>query len=203
MKIKNVLSSMMGIACLHAPLKAQIKLPENLKIFSEVGVAAPLKDEFILLRGANIEFKTYQNKLSTFLGAAVTPQKKGTFVGTVTNDYEWNKYPNLSTFGRGIVAYSKRLKSAAVEFAPVKFNFPMKKWNVSFAPAFSFIQDFSNKKSTAGLSAIFQSSYSVTSRDKLLIETDYNFLSGKNSKNLKFNSPAENVLYKITYQRFF
>lgn len=203
MKIKNILSGMMGLACLHAPVKAQIKLPENLKIFSEVGVAAPLKDEFILLRGANIECKTYQNKLSAFLGAALTPQKKGTFVGTVTNEFEWNKYPNLSTFGRGIVAYSKRIKSAAIEFAPVKFNFPVKKWNVSFAPAFSFIQDFTDKKSTTGLSAIFQSSYSVTPRDKFLIEADYNFLSGKNPKNLKFNQPAENVLYKITYQRFF
>lgn len=203
MKVKNILSGMLGFACLHAPLKAQIKLPEGLKIFSEVGVAAPMKDEFVLLRGGNLELKTDKNQFSTFLGAAVTPQKKGTFVGIVTNNFEWNKHPNLSTWGRGIVAYSKRIKSAAVEFAPVRFNLPAKKWDVSFAPALSFLRDFMHKKSTAGISAIFNASYSVSSKDKLLIEADYNFISGKNPANMNFKSPAKNILYKISYQRYF
>lgn len=204
MKIKqNALIGLMGLSSAIGGLNAQTPAKITPKLFSEIGVAAFLHRDMMLYRGANIGISSKQNDFNAFFGATLNSNKKSNFISIITNDFKWGKHLPISTWGRSMFAYSKRVKQMAFEVSPLKFNFKSGKFDYSFNPAGAIMKDFKNRSLKFGLNAIFQTIYSLNEKSKLLIELNYHSIQSNKIRNIKFHSPFDNTSYKVTYLRYF
>lgn len=204
MKIKqNALIGLMGLSSAIGGLNAQTPAKITPKLFSEIGVAGFLKQDMLLYRGANIGLSSKHNDFNAFFGATLNSDKKSNFISIFTNTFKWNKYSPVSTWGRTMFAYSKRVKQMALEVAPVRLNFSSGKFDFSFNPAAAVIKDFKNKTVKFGVNTIFQTIYSLNPKSKLFVEVNYHSAESDKIKNIKFNSPFDNTSYKVTYLRYF
>lgn len=188
---KYTLISLLGISPLAGGMKAQIfsKIPAD--IYTEIGVSGMSKKAFELYRGVNIGVKSGTNSFDTFFGAALNSDKKGCFTGMITEDFKWNRHSHFSTWSRAIFSFSKRVQNITAEFSPVRLNLSFKKFDFSFNPAFAVHRDFKNKGSAIGINTVFQSNYSVSPKDKLFGEVKYQ------------SKPFNNIIYRVTYRRYF
>lgn len=197
------LAGLIGVSPLSSVAKAQSLKQFASKIVPEVGVTSTLNKEMALFRGVNFPFNSKNNQFDIFLGAALNPHKKGDFIGMLTNDAKWNKYSNFSSWARSVMIFSKRVKKAMVEVSPVKVNWNAGKFDFSVNPAIYAGRDFKAGEANLGLSAIFQTRYSVSTKDKLLLEVRYASEPAEKFKNIKFENGLDNTSYRITYKRYF
>ena len=204
MNVKNVtLAALMAIASHTNGLKAQIFSKLHFDIYTEIGITGASKKSFDFYRGVNIGVKSEKNYFNTFLGASVNADKDGCFQGLVTDDFRWRKHSNFSSWTRAIFTLSERVKKFTLEISPVKLNIPLKKMNFSLHPAFALQRDFKSKNTALGINTVFQSTYSVTPKDKFYFEIKHCSNPLNKVKNKDCQRFLPNIVYMMTYKKYF
>lgn len=204
MKIKQkALAGIIGLTSLSSGIYSQTQKKFASELFSEIGVAALLKQEMTLYRGANLRLATTQNNFNVFGGATLNSDKKSSFITILSNEFKWNKQGDVSSWTRCMFALSKNVKQFVLELSPLRWNFSSGKFKFAINPALSLKTDLKNKNSQIGLNTIFQTIYPIDSQNKLFFEADYHSNSTKKFNDIKFSSPFESTSYRITFLRYF
>lgn len=189
---KTIFCGMMGMTTL-LPCKAQ----RAVQFVSETGITGVVNKEASFYSGINMETLAGRNYSDLFAGVSVNPEKKPSFIALAINNFPWTK--NLSTWVRETFVAGNKTSNSTLEAAPVRANASLGKFSFSLAPSYTLRNDFREGTTTQGINTVFQTLYTATPTDKIILEAKYTSEPSKSLFNTHFGSLKNNVSYFIAY----
>lgn len=193
---KPVLAGLMCLATI-APCKAQ----KPVQFASSTAINRSISNKISVFSGLDILIPKKNNMTDIFSGVMLQQDKTTSLVFKVVDNYSWTKH--ISSYVREALMISGKGTNSTLEVAPIKANANVNKFNFSLGPAYTLYNDFKNGTTTQGINMIFQTTYSMTPKDKLIAEAKYVSTPSKNLFDTHFGKLKDNTSVMIAYMRIF
>ena len=190
---KPIIVGLMGLAALGT-CKAQ-----KVQFATETGVNGAPNQELTYFNGLHTIFDNNKNNTDVYCGLVADTEKQFTFETQLENEYSWTN--NISSWVRETFHLSKRENNLTSEFAPIKANVPINKFDTFVAPVYILQNDFKEKEHVQSIGVVLNATYNADESNSIKFEAEYASEPAKNIFKTSFGKLKDNLSYIVSYIR--